>query len=228
MKLLLGIAILSSQAACMTTSQTCSSTSCSSWSSLANDVPYLSWHTSFSVTHPSPPHSFPFWTKNHTITSSVVNTYKNLHELSHDMGIFPWKTFTSTSSLLIKHYNTNVSNQWTLTDILTQFQRTRTKNDNTINSNSNSHSNSNSNSNNISIKYVTARVHAFFAPRLLPRLMALPAFIFKLHPKILPMLRVNVQKNVKWSAHYDGHQNIILQLIGKKTWLLFESNIVLL
>ena len=224
MKLLLGIAILSSQAACMTTSQTCSSTSCSSWSSLANDVPYLSWHTSFSVTHPSPPHSFPFWTKNHTITSSVVNTYKNLHELSHDMGIFPWKTFTSTSSLLIKHYNTNVSNQWTLTDILTQFQRTRTKNDNAANSNSNS----NSNSNNISIKYVTARVHAFFAPRLLPRLMALPAFIFKLHPKILPMLRVNVQKNVKWSAHYDGHQNIILQLIGKKTWLLFESNIVLL
>lgn len=209
MKLLLGIAMLSSQAPCITTIQTCSSISCSAWSSLANDVPYLSWHASFSVTPPPTPyHPFPFWTKNHTITSSVVNTYKNLNELSHDMGIFPWKTFASTSSLLIKHYNTNVSNQWTLNDLLNQFQRT--KNDN------------------ISIKYITARVHAFFAPRLLPRLMALPASIFKSHPRILPMLRVNVQANVKWSAHYDGHQNIILQLIGKKTWLLFESNIVLL
>ena len=39
------------------------------------------------------------------------------------------------------------------------------------------------------------------------------------------MLRANVQKNVKWSAHYDGHKNVILQLIGIKTWLLFEPSV---
>ena len=146
--------------------------------------------------------SLPIIQSNNTLTYDAINTYLDLNDLAQDLGLWKMKTYMSKSNLLIKHYNTKVKTS-TLLKLLQKSNAAKA--------------------------YYNAipRTNAYYASKLAPHIFKLTEDIFKSHPKIPPLLRCTLRSGVKWSAHYDGHQNHVLQILGVKVWLLFPPGVVL-
>jgi hypothetical protein len=168
---------------------------------LAAPVPVRPWQ-SLPPDHKNQDQVFdqPFLMRNQTFTWDATTTYARLQDLAMDLGPWKMKTYKSTSSLLVKHHNTKVSSKDSLLKVIKKARSQHQYN-------------------------VVPRTHAFVPPKLVPHLLALPPDVFHQHETIPPLLRCHVQSFVKWSAHYDSLQNVVLQLLGTKIWLLFPRTI---
>ena len=134
-----------------------------------------------------------------SLSNAILSTYSNLSSLADDLGFWKMKTYMSTSNLLVKNYNTKAK-AMTLAKILRLAK--------------------------INYYNMIPRTNALFATTLAPHLLQMSnkvLFHHQQHTKsiIPPILRVTAQRGIKWAAHYDGHQNHVLQVLGSKIWLLF-------
>jgi hypothetical protein len=159
--------------------------------SSATPIQYQPWNPDVNILS-----SIPYITRNQSITWNVINAYSNLNDLANDLGVWKMKTYMSTSKLLIKNYNT-IMKKWSLLKILQK-----------------------SNQQDSHYKF-SSRTHAYIPPKLMEPLLELPTDVFPKHETIPPILRINVQSDVKWSSHYDSLNNRILQVLGSKAWLVF-------